>query len=72
MPGTNIVLQVNYASKQTNKQTNKDAEEKRSDLHLPKGRCWGGEVNKGGRKWHTSSYWINKYERCNVQHDKYN
>ena len=42
--------------KQTNKQANKDSQKNISDLHLPKGRCWGGELDEGGQKGHTSSY----------------
>ena len=34
---------------------------------------WGvGEVDEGSQKVETSSYRINKYQGCNVQHNKYN
>ena len=66
-PATNVVLQIIYTSK-ANKQTQK----KRSDLWLP-------EAGGGGRgnwmkvaKGTNISYRINKYQGCNVQHDKYN
>ena len=31
-----------------------------------------GELDKGSQNVKTSSYKINKYSGCNVQHDKYN
>ena len=31
-----------------------------------------GELDEGGQKVQTSSYKINKYQGCDVQHDKYN
>ena len=32
----------------------------------------GGELDEGSQKVQTSSYKINKYERCNIQRDKDN
>ena len=31
-----------------------------------------GELDTGSQKVQTSSYKINKYSGCNIQHDKYN
>ena len=44
---------ITFQNRQTSKQTR--CEEKRSALHLPKGMCGGGELDKGGQKGHTSS-----------------
>ena len=39
---------------------------------VTKGRGWGeGELNESGQNVLTSSYKINKYQGCNVQHDDY-
>lgn len=43
--------------------------EKRSDVWLPETGMVGGEIDK---KLHSSSYKLNKYSECNVQHNKYN
>ena len=65
VPGTNIVLQVYYTPK--TKQTN--SQKKRSDLWLPEAGGGQGELDEGGQKVQTSSYKINTYQGCNVQHD---
>ena len=44
-------------------------------MWLPKSGVWAqreGELNEGGQKEQTSSYKINKYWGCNVQHNRYN
>ena len=65
----NTVLQGSYTSK-TNRQTNS---EKEIRFVVTKGMGLGeGELEEGGQKVQTSSYKINKYWGCNVQHDKYN
>ena len=52
--------------KKTNKLTETD------DLWLPEVEGWGeGELEEGGQKVQTSSYKINKYYGCNVQHGDY-
>ena len=59
VPGTNIVLQVNYTSK-TNK-TNKLIGKKRSDLWLQRQGVGEGELDEGSKKGQTSNLKINKY-----------
>ena len=64
---TNIVWSHSYMEpKKTNKLTETD------DLWLPEVEGWGeGELEEGGQKVQTSSYKINKYYGCNVQHGDY-
>ena len=62
--GTDVVLSFTYTSK-LSKQTNKLIE-KRSDLWLSEA------LEEGSQKVQTLSYKINKYQGCNIQHDKYN
>ena len=48
-----------------------NSEKKKSDLSLSEVRVREGELKEGGQKVQTSSYNINKYQECDVQHDKY-
>ena len=66
VPGTNILLQVNQTSK-TNKQTHR---KKDQICGYQKWGWWEGELDECSQKVQTSSYKINKYQACNVQHDK--
>ena len=51
----------------------KYSQEKRSIRPVvTKGEGWGErKLEKGGQKVQTSSYKINKYQGCNVQHEDY-
>ena len=43
------------------------------DLWLPEaGKPGRGKLDEVGQKVQIFSYKINKYQECNVQHDKYN
>ena len=52
---------------------NKQLIEKGIRFVVTRGGAWGeGEFDEGSQKVQTSSNKINKYQGCNIQHDKYN
>ena len=67
--GTTIMLYINYTLKST-KQTN--SQKKIRFLVTSGGGLGEGELDEGVQKVQTSSYKINKYQGCNIQHDKNN
>ena len=66
IPGTNIVLQVNYISK-----TNKLVEKRDQICGHQRGGLGEGGLDEGGQKVRDPSYEINMCQKCEVQHDKY-